>query len=166
MLPYRHYRSYDRKDFTVSIFACPMSKRANCRSELRLSVGNEVVILEVNAPQDLNSHKEQTQHRLSLEAQHKIRECVAVDASMTASAIGRVISRNSEQVDVRNHQRVKRMVKNARSDVMLEASPLGKVFLTRTTMEKFVGALRIMLFAYYWIDTTLQMMTSTSECMT
>ncbi len=105
-----------------------MSKRSNCRSKLQLSVGNEVVILEVNVPHDSNSHKEQTQHRLSLEAQHEIRECEAVDVSMTSTAIRRVISRNSEEVDVRNHQRVWRMVKNARSDVMLEASPLGKGF--------------------------------------
>jgi hypothetical protein len=103
-----------------------MRKRAYCESELRLTVSDTSVILEESIPHDSDSHKEQTKHRLSLEVVDNIHDCIQTDMKMSATQVQRTVARYVEDdIGVASQQKIRRIVKSAKAQVMQESSVLG-----------------------------------------
>ena len=128
MLPWKHGRSYEKKGGSISIFYCPMRHRANCKSELRLTVAAEFIVLDQNNAHDTDSHSEETPHRLSVAVADRIQSIVDADMRISSTQIRRAIARGGEDIGVQDGFRFKRAVKKARSEVMLSASPIGSGF--------------------------------------
>ena len=118
-------RGYERTGDSISIFYCPMRRRANCKSELRLTVAAAYIVLDQNNPHDSDSHSEETPHRLRIAVANHIQAIVDAYMKISSKQIRRAIARSGEDLGVQDGYRFKRAVKKARSEVMKSAYPIG-----------------------------------------
>ncbi len=95
---------------------------------MRLTVASQYVTLEQNIPYESDSHRVETPHCLSVAVPDRTQSIVDADMKISSTPIRRAIARGGEELGVQDAWRVKRAVKNARSQVMMSASPIGSGF--------------------------------------
>jgi hypothetical protein len=116
-----------------------MRHRSSCNSELRVTHGLGVVLLEQSVPHTTDSHEEHTPHRLRPEVQEKVRQTVETDFSMSATKVRRV-ARTESSVDLSQTYKIRRLVTESRGKNMKAAAIV--VTLSHLCEECFENSVR------------------------
>jgi len=117
-----------------------MQYRSKCEAKLRVVVTGNSVTVQRNFEHTEEHHVYETATRLSVSVIRSIEVAVHSDVRQSVTAIRRNVSTEEAPIEVQQNDRVRRVVKRARQEEMVQRSPVERGFVPNGdlgTLRKF-----------------------------